>query len=457
MHRCSGGTMQGGLRDGTYGKTLPQIDGFSVEAYLGEGGMGVVYRAREIATEQLVAIKMLSRVDAAGIYRLKREFRTLAGITHPNLVRLKELHCVGNIWFFTMELVVGRPFLDFLGVNRWGDLYDCATEIVEKKERAPSEPRPDLPRPPEFFDEALLRQKFIQLVHGIMAVHAAGKLHCDIKPSNLLVDERGRVVVLDFGVSSEFRQHQPSRTVEGEILGTPDYMSPEQAAGRAIGPASDWYALGVVLYEALCGTIPFGGPKFGILVRKQQERPISPRAFQPSIPADLEALCLDLLKVAAEDRPEGNEILERLTTTSAPRIDTGRPALRAEPTFVGRAHELALLNEAAGEVGPSRPALVYISGKSGIGKSTLIHHFLDEMAPKPGVVLLRGRCFERESVPFKAFDPIIDELSRFLRRLTDREVAELLPRDVQALSRVFPVLNRVHAVAAARGRTADGA
>src|SRR5688572_27034905 len=232
--------MQAGLRVGTHRKNFPVIDGFTIDGYLGEGGMGVVYRARELKTGQPVAMKMLSRIDAAGIYRLKREFRTLAGIVHPNLVRLMELHCVDDMWFFTMELVIGRPFLDFLGVNRWGNVHDSQTDVVTLTELAPIESLAALPQPPEFFDESLLRQKFLQLVQAIIAVHDAGTLHCDIKPSNLLIDAGGRVVVLDFGVSRGFGANEPFRTIEGEIAGTPEYMSPEQAAGGAIGPASDW-------------------------------------------------------------------------------------------------------------------------------------------------------------------------------------------------------------------------
>ena len=232
--------------------SLPTIVGYIIEAYLGEGGMGVVYRARQRSSGQLVALKMLSRVDAAGIYRIKREFRGLCDIIHPNLVRLLELHCEGNQWFFTMELVSGRPFLEHLGVQRSYLVYpsDARSLVPTETPSGDCSVVNDAPFP-STLDESSLRDLLSQLVRGVQAIHRANKLHCDIKPSNVLVDDTGRVVVLDFGVSVGFGAHEHLRTIEGEIAGTPEYMSPEQAVGKELGPASDWYAFGVVLYQVL--------------------------------------------------------------------------------------------------------------------------------------------------------------------------------------------------------------
>lgn len=434
------------------GSKLPSIEGYELKNYLGEGGMGVVYSARELRTNELVALKVLSRVDAGGIYRLKREFRTLASILHPNLARLIELRVSDDTCFFTMELVHGKSFLEYLGVAV-RDHEDDATSSGESSIAEFHEPRSG--RAPLFdgVNEARLRDTLSQIVLGIRAVHDAKQLHCDIKPSNLLVEDSGRVVVLDFGVTIGFG-HDPFRT-EGEIAGTPAYMSPEQALGSALGPASDWYAVGVVLYEALCGVLPFDGSRLRILQDKQSQKPAPPSSLRPDVPSDLESLCLDLLAVDPAQRPGVDEILRRL---AAPGVATP-PSLHATvqdttTVFVGRELELGQLREAAHEVSPGHPVVALISGRSGIGKSALIHEFL-RLELGAGSLLLRGRCYERESVPYKAFDPVVDELTRFLRRLSDREVAELLPRDVRALSRVFPVLNRVRAVAEARGRSAD--
>jgi len=434
------------------GSKLPTIEGYELQNYLGEGGMGVVYRARELKTNELVALKVLSRVDAGGIYRLKREFRTLAGIVHPNVARLIELRVSDEICYFTMELVRGTSFLEYLGVEVWAQ-EDDATSSGESSVAESRRPRSGRAIRFDGGNQARLRDAFAQVVLGIRAVHEAQLLHCDIKPSNLLVEEGGRVVVLDFGVTSGFG-HDPFRT-EGEIAGTPAYMSPEQASGGALGPASDWYAVGVVLYEALCGVLPFEGSRLRILQDKQTQKPTPPSSVRADVPGDLEALCLDLLAVDPALRPDVAEILRRLAAPGLASATQLHATVRDTTTvFIGREGELGALRSAASQVSPGSPVVALISGRSGIGKSALVHEFLRQELG-PGSLLLRGRCYERESVPYKAFDPVIDELTRFLRRLTDREVAELLPRDVRSLSRVFPVLNRVRAVAEARGRAAD--
>jgi serine/threonine protein kinase len=142
---------------------------FEIVRRLGEGGMGVVYEAFDRARQHKVALKTLFRVDAAGIYRLKQEFRALSGVAHPNLVALYELFAEAELWFFTMELVDGRELV--------AALRDGA---------APG--------------DGALRDAFAQLVHGVQAIHAAGKLHRDLKPSNVLLTADGRVVILDFGL-----------------------------------------------------------------------------------------------------------------------------------------------------------------------------------------------------------------------------------------------------------------
>jgi eukaryotic-like serine/threonine-protein kinase len=434
---------------------FPIVEGYTLEVCLGEGGMGTVYRARRIDTQELVALKMLKRLDGAGIYQIKREFRLLADIVHPNLVKLFELQCGVDRSFFTMELVEGWSFLSYLGVelaSRSGtSSRTSAVTAASADSERPSHERYVPERP---FDPAVLRECFRQLAEGVAAIHRAGKLHCDLKPSNVIVETAGRVVVLDFGVSVSFEHHRPQQTIDGEIAGTPEYMSPEQAASKPIGPASDWYAFGAMLYEALCGRLPLEGLRLEIVRRKQSESPPLPSSLRDGVPADLEALCMALLAPNADKRPSGHEVVAALQQAShTPRstgvVDDERAA------FVGRERELSELRAAWRDACSPNAVLAVLTGSSGIGKSALLQQLIAEVARQPLAVVLAGRCYERESVPYKGFDPIIDELSRFLRRLTDREVAELLPRDMSALSRVFPVLKRVPAVALSRGRAAD--
>ncbi|MET0389729.1 MAG: AAA family ATPase, partial [Polyangiales bacterium] len=393
---------------------------YAIEDVLGHGGMGVVYKARDTRDDSIVALKTMTSTEPTAIYRLKREFRALADITHPNLVRLYELACVDETWFFTMEWIDGTPFLPRLSG-----------------------------------DESRLRAAFVELVLGIGAIHDAGKLHCDIKSSNVLVDHTGRVVVLDFGIVKARDPNDPLYTFDGDIRGTPSYMSPEQAANRHIGPASDWYSVGVMLYEALCGALPHDGSALAVMAAKQHTTPARPSSRSAGIPASLDALCMELLAIAPEHRPGRDEILRRL----APR-DTTRPSRRPPPLdsqppperVIGREHELGQLRAAASDSRAGQPVLVLLTGSSGIGKTSLMQQLARELAEQPDTLILRATCYERESLPYKAFDPVIDELSRYLDRLGEREASALLPRDTPALARMFPVLQRVHAVAAVRSR-----
>jgi serine/threonine protein kinase len=196
------------------------IDGrIIVKRQIGSGGMGVVYEAADLKLSARVALKVLSEVNPAGIYRLKQEFRALADVSHPYLVGPHELFLDKGKWFFTMDLVEGTNLIEYLG---------------------PAAPT------------AELQHVFLQLASGIEAIHEAGKLHRDLKPNNVLITPKGVVKILDFGLVSDQEVGGVGQTVVEEgISGTPTYMSPEQAATTPAVPASDWYAFGAMLFEAL--------------------------------------------------------------------------------------------------------------------------------------------------------------------------------------------------------------
>jgi eukaryotic-like serine/threonine-protein kinase len=427
----------------------PHLTGFLLDRYLGRGGMGVVYRAREERTDRVLALKLLQRVDAQGIYRLKREFRSLADITHPNLVHLHELGYVNDHWFLAMELIEGVGFFEYLGMP------SVALETGPfLGAQAASAPQAARTVPFSRDREARLRDAFAQAAAGLNALHAARKLHCDIKPSNLMVETSGRVVLLDFGLISD-QSETPSQK-PAKVLGTVAYMSPEQAQGGALTPQSDWYALGVTLYQALCGVLPFSGRDDALLLAKCSATPIHPNRHAADAPDDLAALCLDLLSIDARDRPAGGEILRRLlgesSRVSAPMLP--RDSGLSDPPFVGRARELEVLRSAllrahesahatprAYEADASLPArVIVITGASGIGKSHLMRRFLLELEREHDCLVLRGRCHQRESVPYKALDAIIDVLCVRLSALCPSELTQILPAELGLLPRMFPVL-----------------
>src|SRR5205807_2262872 len=147
---------------------------------------------------------------------------------------------------------------------------------------------------------------------GVNFLHAAGRLHRDIKPGNVLVGREGRVVLLDFGLAAELDRTGHHLSLQPRILGTIAYMAPEQAACLPVCPASDWYAVGAMLYEALTGRPPFVGAPMEILLRKQQLDARPPRDLAPDAPEDLALLCEALLRRDPAGRPTGAEVRRRL-------------------------------------------------------------------------------------------------------------------------------------------------
>lgn len=417
---------------------------FSVLRELGAGGMGVVYLARDGERARDVALKTLARLDAQGLYRFKNEFRSLADLSHPNLVELGELICDGDQWFFTMEFVDGVEFIGYArpsGRRRVADGYAptrmsdtmSAAEVVATLQPTPVTATELVA---DGFDEVKLRGSLAQLVAGLKALHDAGKVHRDVKPANVLCTRDGRVAVLDFGLVTDYRDRdvEDGRT----ICGTPDYMAPEQIALEPVGPAADWYAVGVMIFEVLTGALPFSGVAAALLWQKLFGEPAP---LPAGVPEDLAALCGALLQRDPSRRPNGAEILRRL------RVEA--PEEHHEHAFVGRAHELAALEQLLAS-SRERPTMVVVSGESGLGKTALVQEFLARtLAASPDTLVLPSRCFERESVPYKAFDGAVDALSRALLQLGDAAAALPDAATVAALRRVFPVLRRVPQVAAA--------
>ena len=406
---------------------------------LGRGGFGVVYEARHIKQKNKVALKTLptgtdgQEINAERLHKFRKEFRTLSEINHPNLVGMQTLEFDGNQWFFTMDLIKGSDFLSYV-------------------------------RPKDWMDEKHLRSSIKQLAAGIMALHENGIIHRDLKPSNVLVEPNGRVVILDFGLVAQLQQHTDmTATRSAMFAGTPRYAAPEQMFGQR-SEASDWYAMGVMLYEALTGAPPFPGRNPMEVLRQKQEEDPPAINEQDGIPNDLATLADALIKRDPKQRLTTNQIaqqlqldLESTKQQSAGSTDDEDLDLDALPEeeieLIGREKQLAQLESAKQQLLETRkPVVCWITGLSGEGKSALAEKFLAPIRRGTEMLVLSGRCYDRESVPFKVIDSQIDSLVRYLRSLTDEEVERLLPPDIEMLARIFPVLNRVPAI---REKSAD--
>jgi serine/threonine protein kinase/tetratricopeptide (TPR) repeat protein len=375
--------------------------------------MGAVYAAHDAERATRVAIKTLLRDEDASVRRFKGEFRGLVDVRHPNLVQLHELFCEDGLWFYAMELIDGQPF------DAW-----CRDRGTDR-----------------------LRDGIAQLIAAVLAIHRAGKLHRDLKPSNVLVTAAGRVVVLDFGLAGDREQGDGASDYQG--AGTPSYMAPEQAAGLPAVPASDAYAIGSMLFEVLTGRLPFEGPLHACLLNKQWLNPPALDTVLCNAPADLARLCDALLQRNPERRPSLTEAASWLHFDVEPALDSPRPRVtEGDPPhkagLFGREPELEVLRRAyVDSLASPTPLVMLVSGESGVGKSALLHDFLETLRDEDGKLLaLSGRSFERETVPFKAFDVINEHLGRYLRNRHVTSPDALVTRDEEALGVLFPSLAR---------------
>jgi serine/threonine protein kinase len=434
---------------------------FELLAQIGEGGMGVVHEALDREHNVLVALKTLPRLKPDSLLRFKNEFRALQGIQHANLVGLRELFEDRGRWFFTMDLVQGRDFLSYVRkeresggppVSRAGSRPSDPTRADASRSRSRPGREREVSEPPLeaartstagiAFDEARLRRGLAQLAEGLLAIHAVNKVHRDIKPSNVLVTLEEIVKILDFGLVAE--------RGAGDLLvvGTPAYMAPEQASGIRVGPEADWYSVGVMLYAALTGEPPFTGSTELVLQTKLTVDPAPPSSHFPSVPTDLADIAMELLQRDPARRLTGTALLRRLgraapISSAPPGSRRSDLAPRPEAIFVGREKELARF-ETAWQDAQHGQVTICVEGESGVGKSALVAHFTNRLAALDVRTLtLRGTCYERESVPFKAIDGIIDSLAAHLSSMPDEEVMAILPADISLLAHAFPVLRAV--------------
>jgi eukaryotic-like serine/threonine-protein kinase len=376
---------------------------FELTATLGSGGMGVVYAVRDRVRGGELALKTLQSTDHEAFERLRSEFLVLHDLVHPNLVALGELLEDDGRCFFTMEWVRGSDFLGYV-------------------------------RPGHRLDLARLRAAAAQLVTGLGFLHSAGKVHRDIKPSNVLV-ERDRVVLLDFGLAASVG----GCGIDGGTLG---YMAPEQ--GRStVGPAADWYALGVMLWEALTGAIPFVGTAAELIAAKRRGPPAVASEVTAAAP-ELFALAIALLNPDPAGRPPGAAIAEALGAVV--------PARAAMPRFVGRVGERAALCAAFAAAGAASKA-VLVRGPSGIGKSALVAAFAEQLRER-GALVLSDRCFERVALPFKGLHGVAAGLLSHIA-LDEALRAEVLAiSDLDVLAAALPALAALLAERSGREQSA---
>jgi eukaryotic-like serine/threonine-protein kinase len=265
---------------------------------LGAGGMAEVYEGHDRLLARRVAVKILLAQyahDPAFLERFRREAQAAAALSHPNIVSVYDTGSDGDIWFIVMELVAGNTLRDLIHLH--GPVHPArAAEICSE-------------------------------VAGALAVaHARGIVHRDVKPGNVMLTTEGKVKVMDFGIARATAV--PSITQTSAVVGTAQYISPEQAQGLEADPRSDLYSLGCCLYEMVTGQVPFTGPTpVAIAYRHIQEDPTPPRALNANVPGSLERVCLKAMAKRPEDRYQTALDLQR----DLERVRLGEPVTAAMP------------------------------------------------------------------------------------------------------------------------------
>ena len=264
---------------------------YEILGLLGVGGMGAVYKARDREVDRLVVLKVI-RPELAGnpeiLQRFKQELILARQITHKNVIRIFDLGEAEGIKFISMEYIEGK---------------DLRTALTERGKFPPEE----------------AAETIRQVSDALEAAHSEGVVHRDLKPQNIMVDKLGKVTVMDFGIARSMEQ--PGMTQTGAIIGTPEYMSPEQAKGEETDARSDLFSLGIIFYELLTGKTPYHAPTaVAMLVKRTQERATPPVKLDPAIPKYLNDVVVKCLEIDRKDRyQKASEIAADLEAHHAPR------------------------------------------------------------------------------------------------------------------------------------------
>jgi adenylate cyclase len=355
--------------------------------------MGEVYRAIDTRLDRPVAIKLMAVQDgdrAAMVQRFMREARAASSLNHPHIV---VVHDAGKTsddeYYIVQELVQGATLRTLLA------------------------PRLSVDR---------IVTLSAQLGRALSAAHAAGIVHRDLKPENLMVRPDGYLKVLDFGLArvclpddSTAVAASPNQTTVGTLLGTPAYMSPEQAQGAPVGPPSDVFSFGVVLYEMLTGARPFTGEgAINVLAAILTQHPVPPSRLNPDVPSLLDSLVLAMLAKPAGERPDAPDVVRALDSSALPASVQAKPHTHPPAVTVGRQRERESLQRTFDEVAGGRGHMVAVTGEPGIGKTTLVEDVLQALGRGPHrPSIARGRCSERLAGA-DAFLPLFEALDSLL-------------------------------------------
>jgi eukaryotic-like serine/threonine-protein kinase len=381
--------------------TLPRTLGrYYLLSFVESGGMGNVFRALDMKRGTLVAIKVMRRDDAWSIHQFNQEFRTLAQIRHPNLVRMHDAFSEGGLRYFSMELITGSDLGRWALENRHDQRY--------------------------FERLRLFTRQLISVIHHL---HQQGVVHRDIKPSNILLRSPRIAVLLDCSLAQRWllpSEIEPQIASE-DVVGTLCYMAPEILQRRPAIPASDWYSLGVSLFELLSGEYPC--PKEGDIRQHDQDVDQKLQELAPLAPSDLRLLCQSLLRYDPADRPTGATIAHVM---GAPLME---PTRSIKP-LIGRGPIFATIRSNLYSTSPdNRLSILY--GEPGIGLTAILDHVTSALALNDSTLVLRCASFREDKTSCSIISQLLNQLIDRLRLIDRTEWYPSFMRHAPLIGRHF--------------------
>lgn len=370
-----------------------QLGHFQLLTHLGTGGMGMVFRALDLRTGAICAVKVMRRTDPWSVYRFNEEFRALATLNHNNLVRLFESYSEDNIRYFSMEYVGGRP------LHRWW--HRSKTSKGNWKH---------------------LCSVLLQIATGIQFLHHRGLLHGDIKCGNILVSYRQRAVLLDFGLVTFIENLPTTQRRQGgnRLVGTLCYLAPEVIAGEDPTPMSDWYSFGAMIHELITGDPPSLNASNPDRPSKKGDLPGSDellaRAGAPSLLSDL---CRKLIATDPKQRPDGQwicRLLHELTDPSQPQ----RPQFE-KVSFTGRTNFLRTFQAEVDDSSEQEGKLIVLCADEGVGLS----RFLREWIPDSKRFCLQVTCNRKDANPYPIINALVQSFVNQAWQLQDLSPEDL--------------------------------
>ncbi|QDS91978.1 Serine/threonine-protein kinase PknA [Roseimaritima multifibrata] len=389
-------------------KSLPwklgtEVRGFRLNKLLGRGATGAVYSATDLKTQSTLALKVLFHPDADTINRLKRGFRALAEIFHPNLVMLYGLYQHDGHSFITMEQIDGLPLVPAIraeGIDSAAVFYDRINSILRDAGRA------------------------------LHALHSNQLVHRDIKPNNLLIDQTGRLRLIDYGMIGSFDPVWDPEGHRAYVAGNRKYMAPEVLTKQNYPPGSDMFSLGRVLVKLIRSCHPF---RHGLHMSSDGLLPVD-------TPKPLARLIRRMLKVEISERPTAWEIASTAADSSE-----ATSSLLVNPwqlRIVGREKSIQEVREWLSLMVAGKARRLHVTASPGIGKTRFLNAIREQLKEHAWLQVFASQCRSREEVPLQAFDEMVDVLARRYSG-PNAEQLELDPVSTQILHYSFPVLRGV--------------